>query len=313
MRKKVRHYTLFSVSLTPLSLPRFSYYYDGDTLIAVPFEILSSLIRMAHKYAVQDVLDHALSRLKKYYTNDLAAWRDVSTRARYVTAKDMHAFGVIQLARLTNTPSLLPTAFLTCTKILTSRQLKGRVPVALGISLLPVPDQLLLISAREELLHTCSERTLRLLAAVPRSSCTTPAACRAAREAPLSAIRERNAFPEPPISHRDVLAPMAMTLWDEMHWDTFCGTCQVALVATDEAESRWIWKNLPGSECQNCGARSAGFRRILADSDGIRQQLDAGTTPTLARGGCVRTCVEPSNLAPASLERVRLTLCTYID
>ena len=157
---------------------------------------------MAHKYAVQDVLDHALSRLQKYYTNDLAAWRDAATRARYIQVNDAQAFGVIELARLTNTPSLLPTAFLTCTTLLTSSLSNEGVPV---LSSLPSPDQLLLLIGREYLLHVCSERPLRLLAAAQATGCTTPAACRAARAAPLSAIRERGAFPNPPLCYRDVL------------------------------------------------------------------------------------------------------------
>ena len=221
-----------------------SYYYDGDTLIAVPFEILSSLIRMAHKYAVQDVLDHALSRLKKYYTNDLAAWRDAATRARYVQAEDVHAFGVIELARLTNTPSLLPTAFLTCTTLLTSSLSNEGAPV---LSSLPSPDQLLLLIGREYLLHVCPLRPLRLLATAQAAGCTSPAACRAVMAAPLSAIRKRGAFPNPPLCHRDVLQPMAAALWGDAHWGAFCPSCRANLEAVDEAESQWVWNALPGA------------------------------------------------------------------
>ncbi|KAM5531292.1 hypothetical protein V8D89_015047 [Ganoderma adspersum] len=125
-----------------------NYYYDGDALIAVPFEALASLVRMAHKYAVPDILDHALSRLKKYYTNDLVAWQNSDARARYVAAKDRHALMVIKLARLTNTPSLLPTAFLLCTKLLATWTIAKRgVPTALVVASLPVPTQLTLRSS----------------------------------------------------------------------------------------------------------------------------------------------------------------------
>ena len=234
--------SLLSTSLTP-SL--HSYYHDGDALLAVQFETLASLVRMAHKYAVQDILDHALSRLRKYYTNDLAAWQDADTRACYVAVKDHHAITVVQLARLTNTPSLLPTAFLLCTKLLaTWAVVKRGVPVALGVSSLPVTDQLALISAREYLLHLCSERMLRLLAAAPCAACTMRAACSFAREGPLSSIRGGNALPGPALFRRDVLQPMAATFWGD-HWHVFCSKCREALIRVDERESKWVWGRLP--------------------------------------------------------------------
>ncbi|PIL33267.1 hypothetical protein GSI_04717 [Ganoderma sinense ZZ0214-1] len=199
-----------------------NYYHDGDALIAVPFETLASVVRMAHKYAVQDVLDHALSRLKKFYTNDLAAWQDPDTRARYVAAKDQHAL----------------------TLLATLARMKHGVPVALGVSSLPVPDQLTIISAREYLLHMCAERTLHLLAGAPCTACTTLAVCSLAREAPLSSIRDGHAFPAPPLFRRDVLQPMAATLWGD-RWHMFCDGCREALKEADGKESKWVWRNLP--------------------------------------------------------------------
>ncbi|PIL33321.1 hypothetical protein GSI_04772 [Ganoderma sinense ZZ0214-1] len=73
--------------------------------------VLASLVR---------VLDDALSRLKIYYTNDLAAWQDPDARARYVAARDADAPTGILLALITNTLSLLPAAFLVCTELMTA-------------------------------------------------------------------------------------------------------------------------------------------------------------------------------------------------
>lgn len=200
---------------------------------------------MAHKYAIPDILDHALSRLKKYYTNDLAAWRSPDGRARYVAARDIHALTAISLARLTNTPSLLPTAFLLCTKLLSTWvSIKKGVPTALMITSLPVSDQLMLLSARERLLHMCAERTLRLLAAVPCARCTTPALCSAVREAPLAEVRDNNVVPGPPLFHQDVLRPLATSLWGD-NWPVFCPNCRDTLRNTDERESKRVWSRLP--------------------------------------------------------------------
>ncbi|TBU29247.1 hypothetical protein BD311DRAFT_777621 [Dichomitus squalens] len=86
-----------------------NYYYRQDELLVVWLGSLVSLIRMAHKYDIKDVLDDALSRLKKYLPKDLSAWQDSSARARYVFSNSIRdVMDIIPLARLTNTPSLLP-------------------------------------------------------------------------------------------------------------------------------------------------------------------------------------------------------------
>ena len=168
-----------------------SYYYDGDTLTAVPFEVLASLIRMGHKYALQDILDHALSRLKKYYTDDLAGWKDPASRERYVTATDDDALTAVALARLTNTPSLLPTALLICMKIATDYWEDADGAVVPRIAALPVSDQLQLTAAKASLTEACATRPLRLLADSVRGLRSSGVLPRATRGAAGSAARPR--------------------------------------------------------------------------------------------------------------------------
>ncbi|PIL33269.1 hypothetical protein GSI_04719 [Ganoderma sinense ZZ0214-1] len=224
-----------------------NYYYDGDVLLAVPFEVLASLIRMAHKYAIPDVLDHALSRLKRYYPSDLAAWRDSASRARYVTTRPEHAPEVVALARLTDTPSLLPSALLLCTGLLTTYGLpRAGGAFEFKLAALPVPDQALLIAAWGYLINLCAERALCLLAAVPCAGCTQPEVCRAAKDAPLVALRGGAASSAGPLFYdRDPLQPMAPALWDEAQWWMLCASCRKALVDADDAEMRWVWSGLP--------------------------------------------------------------------
>ncbi|EJF57994.1 hypothetical protein DICSQDRAFT_68002, partial [Dichomitus squalens LYAD-421 SS1] len=95
-----------------------NYLVDRDEDTAVPFPVISALIRMTHKYAVEEFLEEALSRLQKYYTNDFSAWRDRAARGtRYVHVEDNDALGVY-LARTPNKhPVPPPTAFLAYTQI----------------------------------------------------------------------------------------------------------------------------------------------------------------------------------------------------
>lgn len=226
-----------------LLLIAVSYYYNGDALVAVPFDVLASLIRMGHKYALQDILDHALSRLKRYYTNDLAIWRDPEARARYVTVTDDDAPTVVTLARLTNTPTLLPTALLVCTEIATGYWENSDGSIESRVASLSVSDQLQLTAAKAFLAEACATRPLRLLASVPCADCTAVATCRVAREAPLSTIRETGVIPS--LSDQNVLRPIAEMLWGDVQWRRLCGGCQEALLEIDEIDIRTVWDSLP--------------------------------------------------------------------
>ncbi|KAH9885127.1 hypothetical protein C8Q73DRAFT_784849 [Cubamyces lactineus] len=93
---------------------RRNYFYALDAVIPTAFPILSALIRMSHKYGVQDLYDTALSRLKKFYTSDFETWRDVEGRKHYVQTSPADALNVIEIARITDNPSLIPSAYLMC-------------------------------------------------------------------------------------------------------------------------------------------------------------------------------------------------------
>ena len=212
-------------------------------LVPVEFEVLASLIRMGHKYELQDILSHALSRLKKFYTNDFAAWKDPASRTRYVTTTDDDAPAVVALARLTNTPSLLPTALLVCSQIATGYWEKGDGSIMSRIAALPVSDRLQLTAAKMSLAEACAARPLRLLASIPCQGCAREAFCRAAREAPLVALRERDVLPS--FSDHNALKPLAEMFWGDVHWRRLCEACREALLEIDEVETRVLWGSLP--------------------------------------------------------------------
>ncbi len=230
--------------------PPRSYYYNSDTLIPVPFAILSSLIRIAHKYAVQDVLDDALSRLKKFHSNDLAAWQDADSRAQYVTTVPEDALTAIHLARLTTTPSLLPTAFLVCTQLAESCVRQPDGSHLSKIAALSVPEQVQIIVAKGLLVQALATRAFRLLAVVPSAQCATRAACEAVRAAPLASLVRPSCLLKPLLSDTYALTPMTDTFFAHCdfyrgHRSSFCRSCQEALVKEDETAMRLVWSHLP--------------------------------------------------------------------
>ncbi|PIL26702.1 hypothetical protein GSI_11229 [Ganoderma sinense ZZ0214-1] len=223
-----------------------NYYYDRDELVPVPFAVLASLIRTAHKYAVQDVLDDALARLKKYYTNDLAAWQDPSSRARHVTTVPRDAPTVLHLARLTNTPSLLPTAFLVCTMIATWRDYQPDGSCVSPIAALSVLDLTGVIVGKGLLVQARATRALHLLGAAPSAHCLARETCAAARDGPVAALRGSSRVFKSSMGDAHALTPMVDIFWPRYsRWPKFCGSCHEALVEEDGMVIRLLWKHLP--------------------------------------------------------------------
>ncbi|RPD55205.1 hypothetical protein L226DRAFT_493329 [Lentinus tigrinus ALCF2SS1-7] len=92
------------------------YRVEGDPKI--PIEELLSVARLAHKYDVGELLRQAIACLQTYYTNKLAIWRarnqggNVAFEMSYEFPA--YAIGVVNLARLTETSSMLPLALYDC-------------------------------------------------------------------------------------------------------------------------------------------------------------------------------------------------------
>ncbi|PIL33271.1 hypothetical protein GSI_04721 [Ganoderma sinense ZZ0214-1] len=228
-----------------------NYYYNRDVLVPVPFAVLASLIRMAHKYAIQDVLDDALSRLKRYYTNDLSLWRDPDARARYVTATAHDAPAAVELARLTNTPLLLPTALLVCVGLAETYSVAddGSGGAAEShVATLSVPERARLVHVKGYLTQACATRALYLVAAVPSAGCASRRACTASKEALLEEFREPGnvySLRVRHISDGNALTPIAEKLWQDDDWERFCGVCREALAKMDAKGVKALWSTLP--------------------------------------------------------------------
>ncbi|KAM5541917.1 hypothetical protein V8D89_004227 [Ganoderma adspersum] len=144
------------------------FYHENDEPKPVEFAVLASLIRMGHKYSIPKIMNDALSRLKKYYPTTLSAWDEIDTREGYVaTESAVHAFEVVRLARLTETPSLLPSAFFACCEKMCALSIKDdRLPTEGQLLLhgLSVQDSRRLIKGRENLALGVVERILKLVA-----------------------------------------------------------------------------------------------------------------------------------------------------
>lgn len=91
-----------------------SYFTQRDSA-DIEFSVVAALVRLGHKYAIQDLLDDALSSLRKLYPSSFLKYTLQQDWGSHASPRD--AITAIHLARLTNTPSILPAAFLVCTTL----------------------------------------------------------------------------------------------------------------------------------------------------------------------------------------------------
>lgn len=76
--------------------------------------MVSAVIRLGHKYQMNDLVSDAVAYLKRYYTSIFDEWATGRLYAPGAPFQKVHAIGVVNLARLVDEPLLLPTALLMC-------------------------------------------------------------------------------------------------------------------------------------------------------------------------------------------------------
>nr|VWP02333.1 Phospholipid-transporting ATPase (EC [Ganoderma boninense] len=121
---------------------------------------LSSLVRLSHKYGIHDVEEQALDLLRERYADDFDEWCSSYPEfiARPISRPRTHCIGVVNIARLTNTPSLLPATLYTCT-LLGATVMNGWEREDGCVEYLSTDDLKRCFDARERL---CQERAMVL-------------------------------------------------------------------------------------------------------------------------------------------------------
>ena len=76
---------------------------------------LSALIRLAHKYQIDDVQKQAIAALRISYPSDFQSWEKRDSQRLIGVTSVSSGIEVMSLARLVDEPKILPSAFYTCT------------------------------------------------------------------------------------------------------------------------------------------------------------------------------------------------------
>ncbi|KAH9833970.1 uncharacterized protein C8Q71DRAFT_154717 [Rhodofomes roseus] len=125
-------------------------YYPADEQLE--FAIVAALVRMSHKYAIEHIRDSYLSRMKSCFCEDLDDFRKFRSQSGSpsmklcVTATD--AIAAVNIARLTETLSMLPSALFFCCLLKTETLINGHPRADGTLDCLSPADVIKCIDAR---------------------------------------------------------------------------------------------------------------------------------------------------------------------
>ncbi|KAI0706740.1 hypothetical protein C8T65DRAFT_225860 [Cerioporus squamosus] len=136
------------------------------------FKTLSSLIRMGHKYQIDCGVEAGMHHLQSYYPARFADWEAVRAGPPHFSQLDH--IGVVNLARLTDTPSVLPLAFLHCCTLDPRTLIKGLRREDDTWETLSPEDLATVLAVRAELIVADALDCMRIL----DEDCVDPEGCR---------------------------------------------------------------------------------------------------------------------------------------
>ncbi|RDX49007.1 hypothetical protein OH76DRAFT_620714 [Lentinus brumalis] len=202
-----------------------------------PYETIAGSIRLGHKYEICELVDHALGYLKRYYTVDYSQWK-IPKMVVPPRFQLIHAIGVVNLARLTDCETILPTALYQCCQ-LDGELVKGFARADGTRECLSGDDLALCVAARANLMQESVGIALRICAPVLSISCTHPAHCAVVFDDYL---------------HTGRLDPLAVCnthpFWSAASMvngvcEMLCGSCWQMLCERNTSERVLFWDRLP--------------------------------------------------------------------
>ncbi|KAI0632679.1 hypothetical protein C8Q77DRAFT_1058523 [Trametes polyzona] len=202
------------------------------------FEMISAYIRLGLKYQIRQLSDAALALLKDHYTDNFDHWDS----ARICMAKsqagfgDIHAIGVVNLARLTGELSLLPVALWRCCR-LGSDLVYGYTREDGTRETLTFEDLGLCFAAQEKLIQAGVRARLRIFSQKVAIKCQTSTKCKEVLAKACRSLEKKTDL----VASTDLFVPYTRICGAL----ALCVTCLSEVKARDKEERRAMWKRLP--------------------------------------------------------------------
>ncbi|GBE89238.1 hypothetical protein SCP_1502460 [Sparassis crispa] len=226
--------------------------YDGRNYLRhdrIAFARIAALVRMSHKYEIDDLLEDALARIRTCFPDDFDVWESETGEhdsSSVMTFSPTDAITVVNLGRLTNTLSLLPVALYRCCQLRPQDLLSGSGEGDRVVEQLTTDDLARCIGARGVLVHEAIAMLRDIAAPVTSVYCRTHYICQEGMGEILSAMydhcKDELSIPSgrihPLQSSSDVISQEASLC-------EVCDNCQLLLKSRDVEARERLWNRLP--------------------------------------------------------------------
>ncbi|PIL26539.1 hypothetical protein GSI_12297 [Ganoderma sinense ZZ0214-1] len=211
----------------------------GDGTPLVNFDVLHAAIHLAHKYQCPDVETQALFVLKKYYTCHFPEHDTYDASVTTLTVPPLSAaVAAINIARLTQSPSMLPFALYQACN-LADVVMNGYKRRDGSVEHLAADDLRLCIRARTELAWELARVVDAVFSPTPTKHCRTFGECATAREM-IHEMRQSHARGDcDALSVRRTSIPWWVAEFG------LCKVCKREMLRRDVEERRRVWMLLP--------------------------------------------------------------------
>ncbi|KAI0632657.1 hypothetical protein C8Q77DRAFT_1118845 [Trametes polyzona] len=211
----------------------------------LPMDAVAAVVRLSHKYQVDHLLAQGLSILKEQYTDDFTLWNKPG-RTLPIAARNIDAISAINIAHLTNTPSILPLAYLAVSRE-GSAIVHGVVRDGKYIEGLCWPDIERVIDGRVAWLEAASKALARIFAPEVSDGCIGTGRCLRVLTSKARSLDHHLGGLFAGESY--VLGSLASTVFAGMDMDTrakLCSECMEMVVEREKEEIGDLWDSLPG-------------------------------------------------------------------
>lgn len=202
---------------------------------------ISAIIRLTHKYHIEDLLSQALYALHDSFPTTFREWDEFS-RTHLVEMDDAGPIAVVNLARLTDTPSLLPVALYECCS-LGEAVVDGWKREDGTVEHLSPADLKRCIRARNEFAREAFALASIIFDPRPSEDCTTPDLCTASLRSRLARLMRNGA----------AAGSTVLEWWGffirvgalAQNNEGYCPACEGELLARARRERERVWNRLP--------------------------------------------------------------------
>ena len=203
------------------------------------FHTISACIRLGKKYQMTELYEQSLAHIKDHNTNDFTVW-DQYTSWLPEGFSNIHAIGIVNLARSVGELSILPTALLTCIRMLSGRDLvHGFLREDGTPENLTLDDLALCFDAQESVQKAQTQALLRVLSPPTAPTCKLGSACRRKLHNALEGLKDfadQMMASDPFCQYGDHVKDGKLEL---------CTDCATLLQTRQDTEHRAMWDKLP--------------------------------------------------------------------